>query len=115
MTLPLIDTATFIEIRQLIPQRLPTLVGYFINDARQQVADIQGALARNDRDSVGATAHMLKSSARQLGAQALGESAWHIERAARQQPEADLAPLVRELTRQLEPTCRSLQAMLGQA
>ena len=74
------------------------LVREFLNDfevsARQIAAALRSALTAGDTQAAGASAHQLKSSARSVGAAALGELCAAMEAAGKGNQSAMLAELL---------------------
>jgi PAS domain S-box-containing protein len=65
------------------PATLRDLLGHFLSNARHQAAELRRACAGSDAAQAAAIAHKLKSSARSVGALALGELCAEIERTGR--------------------------------
>jgi HPt (histidine-containing phosphotransfer) domain-containing protein len=85
---------------------LRSVLAEFLANARENVCDIETALAAQDMPAVASAAHKLKGGALSVGARALQEVAATFEAAARPGDPAKcremLAPLERELRRAAE-------------
>lgn len=104
----IVNMKMFEEIRSLMGPRLISTIGYFREDGDVSVAAIETALRSGDASGMVVPAHTLKTEARQLGAEDLGELCLQIEQGARRcveihegpddllVPVAKLRPLFRE-------------------
>jgi PAS domain S-box-containing protein len=61
------------------PAQVPGFLSFFLSTARKQAGEISAAAQSSDAAKAGATAHKLKSSARAVGALALGELCAELE------------------------------------
>ncbi len=82
--LPVMDQATLGEVRAMMGNKFTELLSYFLEDSASYVQQIEEGIATGNAESVVLPAHTLKSSAKQMGAMQLAESARTIELAARE-------------------------------
>lgn len=85
-SLPLLDPAPMAELWEASPTRAARLLGFYLEDLPTQMETIITAMQAAHPTEVGAIAHSLKSSSRQMGALQLGEAAYRVEQAARSIP-----------------------------
>lgn len=79
----IVDMKTFEGVRQLLGAGLIRTLGYFAEDGRKAVSEIEDAQRAGDAARMVMPAHTLKTEARQFGAVPLGELAYQIEMRAR--------------------------------
>jgi len=77
--LEILNPITLAEAKELMGNRFPTMVKYFIEDTNMYMDEIQAAVSSQDANKSLAPAHTIKSSARQLGAERVSEIAKEIE------------------------------------
>jgi PAS domain S-box-containing protein len=94
------------------PATLRIVLTEFLRVAPQQMAEIEGATP-GDPARAGAAAHKLKSSARAVGALALGERCAELERTAKAGDTDELARSVRAVVLAWGPTRRAIEAALA--
>ena len=82
--LPVIDQATLGDVRAMMGNKFTELLSYFLEDSASYVQQIEEGVATGKAESVVLPAHTLKSSAKQMGAMQLAESARTLELAARE-------------------------------
>lgn len=112
-TLPLLDPAPMAELWHASPARAARLLGFYLEDLPGQVQGILTALQASHPAEVGAIAHSLKSSSRQMGALQIGEAAFRVEQAARQLPPDPYLPqYVRSLQSLVSPTVAAVHAQI---
>jgi PAS domain S-box-containing protein len=80
------------------------LVEMFLDDLRVALPELAEGCRQQDRGRVSRTAHKVKSAARSLGAQALGELFHQLESEAEEADWSRLAQLVADADRQHHPT-----------
>jgi HPt (histidine-containing phosphotransfer) domain-containing protein len=109
----IIDLAAIEMLRELGgddgSELLAELVGVFLADAPERMADAARAVASGDFDLLERAAHTLKSSAAQLGAVALSARARDLEIAARGRDADELQELTARCGRALAEASLSLQ------
>ena len=71
------------EARSVMQDKFPLMVEYFLEDAATYISSIDEGLAANEAEKVQSTAHTIKSSANQLGADKMSDAAKQIEYLAR--------------------------------
>jgi HPt (histidine-containing phosphotransfer) domain-containing protein len=80
MDAPVIDAATFAELKDTAgADFVVELVGTFLEEAPQMLADLRDALAAGEAERFRRAAHSLKSNACTFGALALGARARELE------------------------------------
>ena len=84
------------------PDLLSRVVGLYRQTAPKLLADLDGALERNEFEAARSAAHSLKSSSRNLGAETLAEHCEYIERAIRMDAFAELPKTVSDLSGELD-------------
>lgn len=62
------------------PEFLDELLGIFLRDVPRYFEEARAAMAEEDFDRVGRSAHALRGAAGQLGARALASAAYEVER-----------------------------------
>lgn len=83
--MPLIDQATFEELKQMSgADFINELIDAFLEDAPKMIRDMQTALAASDVESFRRNAHSLKSNANTFGAGELARQAKDLEMMARE-------------------------------
>ena len=98
---PILDQESFGALQELAgdddPDLISELIGLFIEDASDRMAQIESALGAEDVQSIGAAAHALKSSSANIGALAFSKACAALEMKVRrpdQAAEQDLSSLV---------------------
>jgi len=71
------------EARDLMNERFPTMVSYFLEDTEMYLAEIERGVNENNPKIAIPPAHTIKSSAKQLGAERVSEIAQNIEELCR--------------------------------
>ena len=79
----MIDDQAFDDAKNMMQQKFPKIIGYYLEDVRIYIDTIQEGVNKQDASIVVPAAHTIKSSSRQIGAFALGNYAAAIEEAAR--------------------------------
>jgi HPt (histidine-containing phosphotransfer) domain-containing protein len=78
--MPIIDKATFDELKQMSgADFINELIDAFLDDAPNMIQNMQTALAKKDVESFRRNAHSLKSNANTFGAMELGALAKELE------------------------------------
>lgn len=112
-TLDLFSEAPLQDMWQTKPERCRRLLELFLSELTPQTAKLNALLELGDSAAIGRLAHSLKSSARQVGALQLGEAAFEIEIAARDNAAfMHLSNLVYRLQQVVPPTVNALQTKL---
>jgi HPt (histidine-containing phosphotransfer) domain-containing protein len=88
----IVDWDAFSRTRAELGSGFVRILGYFHEDGEKSVAQIEEAMHRRDAAGLVGPAHMLKSEARQFGAEPLGDLAEEIEFTARRSVEMRLFP-----------------------
>lgn len=71
------------EAKDLMSERFPTMIKYFLEDTRMYIGEIENSVQNNDFEIAISPAHTIKSSAKQLGAEKVSDVARQIEQFAR--------------------------------
>ncbi|MEO7855353.1 MAG: Hpt domain-containing protein [Rubrivivax sp.] len=91
MPSPTIDPTTFAELQDTAgAEFVAELVGTFLEEAPQMLAELRAALAAGSADSFRRAAHSIKSNANTFGALPMGEMARNLEQGGLS---TDTAPL----------------------
>lgn len=67
------------EAKDLMSERFPTMVKYFLEDTEMYINEIEHAMQNKDFAMAISPAHTIKSSAKQLGAEKVSDIARQIE------------------------------------
>lgn len=94
---PGLDTRVFRLVGRTRPRGVPQAADEYVEILDQELAAIDAAGQRDDRDTVARTAHRLKTHAGLVHAVELREAAARVERSAREWSAAELEAAVREL------------------
>jgi two-component system sensor histidine kinase/response regulator len=86
-------------------------VGTFVDRVQDDVASITGAVEEGDSTRLVANAHMLKGSAQNLGAAALGQVCHWLEEAGRRPDLDEARGLLPLLVERAQLSCRALRAV----
>ncbi len=78
-----LDSATLIDLEDIMGDELATLVDAYLRDGETRMRNLREAATRGDSVEVGKLAHSLKSSSANLGAMPLSQRARQVEEAAR--------------------------------
>ncbi len=81
--LDIINTKLAEEAKNLMTDRFPTMVSYFLEDTQMYLEEIEKGASEDDPERAIAPAHTIKSSAKQLGAERVAEIAKNIEELCR--------------------------------
>jgi HPt (histidine-containing phosphotransfer) domain-containing protein len=81
----------------LSPETLDAIIQIFVEDAPQQMRDIQAALANGDHQTLAAISHKLRGATEFLGTSAISSLATSVEHAAKDGDESKLEKTVPEL------------------
>lgn len=105
-----IDADIFINAREMLGDKLGTVVSYYLEDAANYINRIAEAIAKNDPNAIVLPAHTLKSSSKQLGVVTLADLAARVEVNARLQLSGEkaedlsaLLPPMRDALTQIRP------------
>lgn len=71
------------SFRELGPDFVADVVGVFLSSARKQLVELEAAVERGEMSVVYKSAHKLKGSAIQVGAEALGDACARMEAGAK--------------------------------
>ncbi|HVO36480.1 MAG TPA: response regulator [Gemmatimonadales bacterium] len=96
-----------------IEEMLDVLVPTFLQEAPGRVAAVEDAVRSGDGERLRQAAHAYKSSARQLGAAALGDVLQALERAGKDGDLAEAGRLVGVMRREHERACEVVAAAAG--
>jgi CheY-like chemotaxis protein/HPt (histidine-containing phosphotransfer) domain-containing protein len=111
LALPVLNTANLEELRTaLSPESLHGLVTLFLHDAECQMFEIDNCERAGDLAGIGRQAHMLVSSAGNLGAMQTSALAREVEHFCRTGKPDGLAPMLAELRRSNALSSEALKA-----
>ncbi len=71
------------EAKELMSDRFPMMVTYFLEDTQMYLEEIEKAVSENNAEIAISPAHTIKSSAKQLGAERVSEISKAIEEQCR--------------------------------
>lgn len=115
----ILDEATLERLRQIGAAQgkdlLSKLVGLFEAQTPRQLAEIRRGLEAGDHEAVALTAHSLKSSAGNLGAVQMAQTAGSLEHAARAEDGEHLPNLAGDLERASDSALKALRELIGDA
>jgi len=98
---PTLDSGKLLELQQQISTaKVSELVSMFLRDIASQLERIESCLLRSDYPSMGREAHMLVSTAGNIGAMQLSDTARKLEHACRRNDEPSASQLAAEIGRQ---------------
>lgn len=103
-----VDMAVLEMLEEVLDEGFSGLLSVYLQDAQTKMASLQAGLEQGDADLVRSSAHSLKGSSANLGAQPLAELSLAVEQQAR---EGNLAGLDR-LLEQIEAEFREVAAIL---
>jgi PAS domain S-box-containing protein len=109
-----VDLATALDRMGGDVELLRELAGLFLAECPQRMAEIHQAILRRDASGLRASAHTLKGSVANFGAQAAAEAAGRLELAGREQDWGDVEPAWAALEQAIAGLTPAL-ARLGQA
>jgi len=96
--LPDLDESVLERLRKIGGDEFPgELIGLFLEHAPKKIDEALAGEQNGDLEAVERAVHALKSSAGNIGANALMELAGQIEQLAEEQKGASIPPLLREL------------------
>lgn len=84
-----INMVTFNEAKDLMGERFPMMIRYFLEDTDMYMAEIDKALKEKNTANALSPAHTIKSSAKQLGVEKVSEAAKKIEFLCREMIESN--------------------------
>ena len=77
--LEIINISIVEEAKELMGERFPTMVKYFLEDTEMYLGEIQASIEDKDIKRAISPAHTIKSSAKQIGAERISDIARQIE------------------------------------
>ena len=80
----IINHSIVAEAKELMGDRFPMMIKYFIEDTETYMLEINAGIANNNAEQALGPAHTIKSSAKQLGAERVSEIARQIEALCRE-------------------------------
>lgn len=81
--LEIINSSIVEEAKELMGDRFPTMVKYFLEDTEMYIAEIEASIEDKDFERSISPAHTIKSSAKQIGAERISDIARQIEQFCR--------------------------------
>jgi HPt (histidine-containing phosphotransfer) domain-containing protein len=104
--LPILDPIALQNLRDLSPgdngEFFREIVGIFLADTPLRLTELDECLRSQDVVKLVRTAHSIKGSSANLGAQLLRAAAERLEHAAREAPPSQIEPMVAEIRRQFD-------------
>lgn len=92
----IINKAVLNQLRELLGDQCDVLLQKYLNDSKTYLVQLE-THAKGEKEILAKTAHPLKSSSYQIGAEMVGDIAERIENAAFAQQDIDYTALVDEL------------------
>ena len=112
-----LDPEVLDRLRQLTPPDEPDVLNQvlqlFLSDVPQRIERLRNALAAGDIIEVGRSAHSLKGSAGNIGAQALHEICSRLDSQARANDLAGAGPLVDEVSVEFSKVESEIHRLIG--
>jgi CheY-like chemotaxis protein len=112
-----VDYAVLDKLRELQeegqPDVLTDLITLFISDARSRLAALGTAVTEQDGDALQRTAHTLKGSSSNLGAQRMVLLCEEVEKAGHSDHLVDVPDVLARLEREFEAVCLSLKGAIA--
>jgi HPt (histidine-containing phosphotransfer) domain-containing protein len=109
----IIDPQAIENLRALTPgdhdEFLREIVGIFLEDTPQRIAELEQSLAGNDPLRFTRAAHSVKGSSSNLGAMALRAVAERLEQQSKQSGLAGLEPMLAELKSEFDRAAAALR------
>jgi HPt (histidine-containing phosphotransfer) domain-containing protein len=110
--MPLIDKATFDELKQMSGAGfINELIDTFLDDAPGMVREMKSALETNDADSFRRAAHSMKSNAATFGAGQLAELAKRLETLGRENRLIEAGDGLTALDEAVQSACAELREL----
>jgi HPt (histidine-containing phosphotransfer) domain-containing protein len=90
------------------------LIDIYVDDSKQRVSSLAGAIERGDIDAVEKLAHALKSASANVGAKQLAETCKDVETRARaRSPITEVAPIVKRIEELHDAALEELRSIRG--
>ncbi len=113
MQTPTVDFERLEDLTAGDPEFLQELVDMYLEDAQALLQDLQSALAKASAEDVGRTAHKLKGSSANMGAQRISHLATELEEAGRSASLGNAPQLVMTLENELGSVKVAFQRLLS--
>lgn len=114
---PAIDPEAIENLRALDPDGddafLREIIGIFLQDTPQRIADLRSSLAAGDVTTFSRAAHSLKGSASNLGANRLSKAAAQLEQQSRQDGLGNVAEQIPVIESEFATAREELERLLG--
>lgn len=114
---PVIDPQAIADLRALNPgdndEFLREIVGIFLDDTPQRIAELDQSLAAGDAPTFTRAAHSIKGSSSNLGATALRTVAAALEEHARRHGLAGVGPLIEPVKTEFARAQAALKTLSG--
>jgi HPt (histidine-containing phosphotransfer) domain-containing protein len=115
----IIDPAAIENLRSLNPgdndEFLREIVGIFLEDTPQRIAELEASLAENDLNRFTRAAHSIKGSSANLGASILRAEAEKLEHHARKDGLTEVSAMIASIHAEFSRAKRELLEISGQA
>jgi len=112
-SLPILDKATVVELRELMEEEFIDLMETFLRDLPTQLGKIHESFAAGDAETLWRTAHTLKAASGSIGAPRISELCRQLEIIGRDESLHLAAPLLDQLRVVAGETETALQAHLA--
>ncbi len=114
----ILNQTTLNNIRSLqregAPDILQKIVGLYLENSSKIIDELRQAVEKEDAKKIRSTAHSLKSSSANLGADLLAETCKEMESLGRQDQLQNIKEEFKRLSEQYEATCAALKKEIGQ-
>jgi len=107
-----VDSATLSMLKEILEDGFPGLLETFIKDTSDRIETLQGELEGKDYDGIRRSAHSVKGSASNLGANALASLASALEIKGRDGDSSDVGPLLENIRNEFSQVEKVMQDML---
>lgn len=118
--LEIVNLSIVEEAKELMGDRFPTMVKYFLEDTEMYVSEIERGVGEKNAELALSPAHTIKSSAKQLGAERVSDLAKQIEAHCRDIQDGDdedyeqLDRLFQDLKEEIEAATPMLEEIAGE-
>lgn len=106
-----IDSETIVMLKDVMGEDFQELIDTFLNDSRMRIPLLHEQLASGDIESLRQTAHSLKGSSGNLGATALSELCFQVEKQAKQQQTEGLNTVLEQIESEFHRVVEALQTI----
>ena len=106
-----LNTAVLEELKMIMEDEFSSLLETFLEESAKQFAEVQNAWAEQDMDQLRRSAHTLKGSCGNIGAETLQGTCQHLESSAHQGVADGIPELIDVAAVQLEEVNGAINAL----